>query len=223
MVSPGLSAIISTPATHTNRDVAIASIPVNLIEQCLAHQKADLDSACTIAARIIFLRDPPSLVCFVPAYEYKPCTYLPGALYQRRMDQTRANISTMNRLLSRKDKHRHGTSQENVMSSPTSKPSSASTSIHASSTRSRQSSGSSFSSVSLAFPDLRAKRSPRLQATDGTVECSSTDRGTFLLQPKSNGGPFNGLFVTDGEKKSIQKDEEKKVRPQVIGSLWTID
>lgn len=99
------------------------------------------------------------------------------------------------------------------MSSPTSRPSTASSPIHASSLRSRQSSGSSFSSVSLAFSDLRAKRSPRLQATDGTVECSSTDRGTFLLQPKSNGGPLNGLFVADGERKSIQKDEEKKVRP----------
>ena len=134
-----------------------------------------------------------------------------------RMDHTRAHMSTMNRFLSRKDKHRHGNSKENVMSSPTFKPSSPSTSTHASSTRSRQSSGSSFSSLSLAFSDLRAKRSPHLQTTEGTVECSSTDRGTFLLQPKSNGGPLNGLFVADGEKRSIEKDEEKKVRPRVLG------
>ena len=120
-------------------------------------------------------------------------------------------MSTINRLLSRKDKYRFGTSKEKVMSSPTPNPSSTSTPSHASSVRSRHSSGSSFSSVSLAFSDLKAKRSPRLQATDGTVECSSTDRGTFLLQPKSNGGPLNGLFVAEGEKVKIEKDEEKKV------------
>ena len=49
------------PAAHTNRDVAVASIPVNLIEQCLAHQKAGLDSAHTIGARVFFLRDPRAL------------------------------------------------------------------------------------------------------------------------------------------------------------------
>ena len=116
-------------------------------------------------------------------------------------------MSTINKLLSRKDKHSHGTHKDKVMSSPASTPSPAPT---PSSTRSRNSSYSSFSSLSLAFSTLVTKRSPRLQTHDGQVECCTADSGGFLLQPKRYSGLLNGFFEGE-EVKTPEKEEEKKV------------
>ena len=105
------------------------------------------------------------------------------------------------------------------MSSPASTPSTpspASTRVSSSSSSKRHSSTSSIPSVSLAFSSVAPKRSPRLQASRGVVECSSTDRGALLLQPKSNGGPLNGLFVADEERRVHEKDDDKKVGLQTM-------
>lgn len=116
-------------------------------------------------------------------------------------------MSTINRFLSRKDKHSHGTHKDKVMSSPAFTPSPTPT---PSSTRSRNSSYSSISSLSLAFSALVTKRSPRLQAHEGLVECCTADSRGFLLQPKRYSGLLNGFF--EGEEfKSLEKEEEKKV------------
>ncbi len=116
-------------------------------------------------------------------------------------------MSTINKFLSRKDKHSHGTHKDKVMSSPARTPSPIQT---PSSTRSRKSSYSSSSSLSLAFSTLITKRSPRLQAHDGMVECCTADNAGFLLQPKRHSGTLNGFF--EGlELKTPEKDEEKKV------------
>lgn len=117
-------------------------------------------------------------------------------------------MSTINRLLSRRDKHTHGSRKEKVMPSPESPPTRGSTPASAS-LRSRH---NSSSSLSLAFPGLQSKQSPRLQATIEIVECSCADLGTLILQPKPNGGVLKGLFVADEERKSDEKDEDRKVR-----------
>lgn len=116
-------------------------------------------------------------------------------------------MSTINRFLSRKDKHSLGTHKDKVMSSPAFTPSPTQT---PSSTRSRTSSYSSLSPLSLAFSPLVTKRSPRLQAHDGLVECCTADSGGLLLQPKRHSGIINGFF--EGETfKTPEKEEEKKV------------
>lgn len=117
-------------------------------------------------------------------------------------------MSTINRFLSRKDKLSRGALKDKVMSSPAPTPSPIPTPI---STRSRNSSYSSFSSLSLAFSALVTKRSPRLQAHEGLVECGTADFGGFLLQPKRHSGVLDGFF--EGEKvKTPEKEEEKKVQ-----------
>lgn len=116
-------------------------------------------------------------------------------------------MSTINRFLSRKDKQSHGTHKDKVMSSPASMPSPIQT---PSSTRSRTSSYSSFSSLSLAFSTLTTKRSPRLQAYDGFVECCTADSNGFLLQPKRSSVTLNGFFGGE-EFRTPEKEEEKKV------------
>lgn len=119
-------------------------------------------------------------------------------------------MSTINRFLSRKDKHAYGSHKDKVNTSLESPPSRGST-IASSSMRSRRSTSSSLSSVSLAFSDLKPKRSPRLQATIGTVECSCANLGTLILQPRTDRGALNGLFVTEQEHKRHEKDEDRKV------------
>ena len=113
-------------------------------------------------------------------------------------------MSTINRFLSRKDKHSHGTHKDKVMSStpsPVPTPSSA---------RSRNSSYPSLSSLSLAFSTLVTKRSPRLKTLDGLVECCTADSDGFLLQPKRYSGLLNGFF--EGEEiRTPEKEAEKKV------------
>lgn len=116
-------------------------------------------------------------------------------------------MSTINRFLSRKDKLSQGTHKDKVMSSPAFTPSPTPT---PSSTTSRNSSYSSFSSLSLAFSTLVTKRSPRLQAHGGLVECCTADSRGFLLQPKRYSGLLNGFFE-DEEVKAPGKEEEKKV------------
>ena len=123
---------------------------------------------------------------------------------------TQAIMSTINRFLSRRDRHTHGSHKEKVMSPPESP--SSSDSVEVSSLRPRRSTSSSLSSVSLAFPGLPRKRSPRRQANIGIVECSCTDLRTLLLQPKSDGGILNGMFVADQERKDHVKDEDRKAR-----------
>ena len=116
-------------------------------------------------------------------------------------------MSTINRFLNRKDKSSHGTHKDKVMSSPASTPSPAQTSL---TTRSRTSSYSSFSSLSLAFSILITKRSPRLQAHEGLVECCTANSSGFLLQPKRHSGTVNAFF--DGESfRTPEREEEKKV------------
>ncbi|CAD6582928.1 MAG: hypothetical protein ASARMPRED_001103 [Alectoria sarmentosa] len=94
------------------------------------------------------------------------------------------------------------------MSSPASTPSPTPT---PSSTRSRNSSYSSFSSLSLAFSTLVTKRSPRLQAHDGPIECCTADSGGFILQPKRDSGLLNGFFEGE-EVKAPEKEDEKKIK-----------
>lgn len=118
-------------------------------------------------------------------------------------------MSAINRLLSRTDKHTHGSHREKVMSPPVSPPRGSTTASL--SLRSSHSTSSSVSSVSLAFPGLQPKRSPRLQATLGTVECSCADARTLLLQPKSDSAVLNGLFVAEQEHKKHERDEDRKV------------
>lgn len=116
-------------------------------------------------------------------------------------------MSTINRFLSRKDKHSHGAHKDKVMSSPASAHSPTPTPL---STKSRHSSYSSFSSLSLAFSTLVTKRSPRLEAHGGLVECCTADSGDFLLQPKRYSGLLDGFFEGE-EVKTPEKEEEKKV------------
>ncbi|KAI9870309.1 MAG: hypothetical protein M1830_004388, partial [Pleopsidium flavum] len=74
-------------------------------------------------------------------------------------------------------------------------------------------SSSSFSSLSLAFPDLaNGKRSPRQQATECLVHASTANSlDDYILQPKATSGHLDGLFTAD-ERKRPEKDEEKKIK-----------
>ena len=123
-------------------------------------------------------------------------------------------MSTINRFLSSrkdkdkdKDKFSQGTHKDKVMSSPDPTPSPLQTPA---STRSRNSSYSSLSSLSLAFSTFIAKRSPSLQAHEGSVECCTADSDRFLLQPKRYSGTLDAFFQAE-EIKTPQKEEEKKV------------
>ncbi|KAL8926757.1 MAG: hypothetical protein Q9208_002831 [Pyrenodesmia sp. 3 TL-2023] len=128
-------------------------------------------------------------------------------------------MSTFQRLMSRKDKH--GTLKK-VMSTPaqsslSSRPestSSASSSGDAwsSAASRRHTRSSSLSSLSNAFPITISKRSPRLQATNGTIESSTANsRDDWLLQPKQTSGFLHGSFP-DEEPQTLEKDDEKKVK-----------
>ncbi|KAL9046410.1 MAG: hypothetical protein Q9206_007088 [Seirophora lacunosa] len=71
---------------------------------------------------------------------------------------------------------------------------------------------SSISSLSNAFPASTAKRSPRLQASWGTIESSTANSGDdWLLQPKQTSGFLHGS-LPDDESQPVEKDDEKKVR-----------
>lgn len=73
-------------------------------------------------------------------------------------------------------------------------------------------SSSSLSSLSLAFPNLKAKTSPRLQAAGGTVYSSTANaRGSYLLQPRRE-GRISGLFFASEEKKAPEKKDDEAVR-----------
>ena len=72
-------------------------------------------------------------------------------------------------------------------------------------------SSTSTRAVSMAFTPLKTKRSPSLTIAGGEVECTSADAIDFLLQPKENDGPLNGVFVEDGKPKKMGKEEETKV------------
>ena len=74
------------------------------------------------------------------------------------------------------------------------------------------SSSSSLSSLSLAFPNLKAKTSPRLQAVGGTVHSSTANASDCcLLQPRQTEGYLNGLFI-DYEGRVSAKIDDKSVR-----------
>ena len=120
-------------------------------------------------------------------------------------------MSTINKFLSsRKDKHSHGTHKDKVMSSPSPAPSPIQTPASGASIRSKASSYSSLSSLSLAFSTSVTKRSPSLQAHDGLVECYTADSDRFLLQPKRYSGTLDAFFQGE-EIKTPQKEDEKKV------------
>ncbi|KAL8956201.1 MAG: hypothetical protein Q9193_006208, partial [Seirophora villosa] len=69
---------------------------------------------------------------------------------------------------------------------------------------------SSISSLSNAFPASTAKRSPRLQASWGTIESSTANSGDdWLLQPKQTSGFLHGS-LPDDESQPVEKDDEKK-------------
>ena len=116
-------------------------------------------------------------------------------------------MSTINRLLSRRDKH-HASHKEKVMLSPATHPTSSSLF-----TRSGTTSSVSVSTVSLAFCTLLPKRSPRLQAALEPIECSSANPTSLLLQPKQHGGPLEGLFVPEEKERTDkpEKGDERKV------------
>ncbi|KAI4131975.1 MAG: hypothetical protein LQ338_000959 [Usnochroma carphineum] len=128
-------------------------------------------------------------------------------------------MSTFHRLVSRKDKAANGTIKK-VMSTPT--PSSPSESVPSASSypstssslaaSKRHTRSSSLSSLSNAFPSVASKRSPRLQASQGTIESSTANSGDdWLLQPKQTSGFLHGSFP-DEEPPPSNKDDEKKVK-----------
>lgn len=132
-------------------------------------------------------------------------------------------MSGLNRLLSRRDKNAHGDDRhKKVMSLPIPQSSSASdtsslvspgTFAHSSSSLRGRKSSSSLSSLSLAFATQTPKRSPSLQAAEGTIHSSTANAYEhLLLQPKQTAGLLHGLFPEE-ERKSPVKDDEKKVYP----------
>lgn len=132
-------------------------------------------------------------------------------------------MSGLNRLLSRRDKHAHGVDRhKKVMSLPIPTPSSASdtsslvstgTFAGSSSSLRGQNSSSSLSSLSLAFTTQIPKRSPSLQAAEGTIHSSTANTYEhLLLQPKQTAGLLHGLFPEEESKPPV-KDDEKKVCP----------
>ena len=132
-------------------------------------------------------------------------------------------MSGLNRLLSRRDKSAQRDDRlKKVMSLPPPNPSSASdssSSLGSTGTFTRSSSlcgrksSSSLSSLSLAFTTQIPKRSPRLQAAEGTIHSSTANAYEhLLLQPKQTAGLLHGLFPEE-ENKSPIKDDEKKVCP----------
>ncbi|KAI4177740.1 MAG: hypothetical protein LQ343_000204 [Gyalolechia ehrenbergii] len=132
------------------------------------------------------------------------------------------NMSTFHRLMSRKERHGNGVFKK-VMSTPAhSSPSSPSESTSsASSYPSGSCSGvasrthtrsSSLSSLSSAFPSAARKRSPRLQATQGTIESSTANSShDWLLQPKQTSGFLHGSFP-DEDVPQPKKDDDKKIK-----------
>jgi hypothetical protein len=144
-------------------------------------------------------------------------------------------MSGINRFLSRRDKHHRWShhkdaqqdesQQEKVMqpafpsavptpasSSTSSPPTVSGTSTPLTYTTARSSSSTSVFSLSLAFPNPKTKRSPRLQAVKSLVQ--STTANTYdhcVLQPKITSGHLHGLF-TDFEESVPEKDGEQKVR-----------
>lgn len=132
-------------------------------------------------------------------------------------------MSGIHRFLSRRDKRHHKDPHHEKVMSPSMPPPPLPT-AHSSSTSSlrtfsgtlflplqRHSSSSSVSSLSLAFPPPRPKASPRLQATEATVQSSTANTSDcYLLQPRQTAGHLHGLF-TNHEEQVREKDEEKKV------------
>lgn len=98
------------------------------------------------------------------------------------------------------------------MSSSASTP----TTTLASFSTSRHGSFSSLSSLSLVFSGIRPKQSPRLQATIESVECSSANSTSLLLQPKQNDGPLNGLLVSKEEEFNAKSDIEEETKVHVL-------
>ena len=68
-------------------------------------------------------------------------------------------------------------------------------------------------SLSMAFPRLRPKRSPYLQASDQAIECITANSRKFLLQPKDQtvSTRLNGIFIDEDKDRKSSKDEEAKV------------
>ncbi|KAL8829480.1 MAG: hypothetical protein Q9170_006152 [Blastenia crenularia] len=134
------------------------------------------------------------------------------------------NMSTFHRLMSRKEKHGNGTIKK-VMPTPTPtqvSPSSPSESTSSASsyagaswcfvTSSTHTRSSSISSLCNAFPPASSKRSPRLQATCGTIEASTANSShDWLLQPKQTSGFLHGSFPEE-EAPPPEKDDDKKVK-----------
>ena len=69
----------------------------------------------------------------------------------------------------------------------------------------------SSSTSFMPFARPKAKRSPLLTASNWVIECTSANTLDYLLQPKENQGPLNGVFVEDEKPKKTGKDEEAKV------------
>lgn len=139
-------------------------------------------------------------------------------------------MSGINRLLSRRDKNTHGDHPKKVMSSPVPTPpqisdsSSTSSSVASTGTFSPflfplshgRTSSSSLSSFSLAFKTQTPKRSPSLQAIEGTIHASTANASEhLLLQPKQTSGHLHGLFPDEDVETPI-KDDETKVHSQTF-------
>ena len=122
-------------------------------------------------------------------------------------------MSSFNKLMSRKEKGSNSTVKnvmsqpaEPILSSPCDSASSFSSSLALSGfyrgfDEHRRS--SSLSSLSSAFPAADTKRSPRLQASTGTIESSTANScDLLLLQPKHVSGSLDG---------SISGDEDRRI------------
>lgn len=134
-----------------------------------------------------------------------------------------SNMSTFNKLRNRKEKSGISTIKnvmsppaEPFLSSPSESTSSASSSLGfpgSYDARRSHTRSSSLSSLSIAFPAANAKRSPRLQATKGTIESSTANScDNRLLQPKQTSGFLNGSFPEEERRVSEEEEGDNKAR-----------
>ena len=143
--------------------------------------------------------------------------HLPPTCHTDDSLHTSLTMSTINRLLSRKDKH-HGNHKEKVPASPARVPSTSTSASISTKSPHAPFSSSSLYAISLAFATLLPKRSPRLQATIEPIQCSSANHATLLLQPKQHGGPLHGHSVP--EENQPNEEPEKEGDGKVLWSLW---
>ncbi|KAL8643841.1 MAG: hypothetical protein Q9226_008088 [Calogaya cf. arnoldii] len=120
-------------------------------------------------------------------------------------------METLHRLVNRKDKSANGDVKKVMSSSPVqiSPDSISSASSSAGRSHTRSSSISSFS-IAFASSTSASKRSPRVQATQGTVESSTANScDLWLLQPKQTSGFLHGSSADEVQEASTKADDKK--------------